>query len=138
MDKLVIEGGVSLNGQVSISGAKNAALPLMAASLLASGKHYLANVPRLRDIRTMQILLSNMGAVFEHGDQLEIDTSNIHNYEAPYEMVKTMRASVLVLGPLVARHRPGARFPARRVRHWCSPDQPAPERTTTDGRGHRA
>jgi UDP-N-acetylglucosamine 1-carboxyvinyltransferase len=105
MDKLVIEGGVSLNGQVSISGAKNAALPLMASSLLASGKHTFANVPRLRDIRTMQILLSNMGAVSEHGDLLEIDTSNIRNCEAPYELVKTMRASVLVLGPLIARHR---------------------------------
>lgn len=105
MDKLVIEGGVSLNGQVSISGAKNAALPLMASSLLANGKHSFANVPRLRDIRTMQILLSNMGAVSEHGDLLELDTSNIHNYEAPYELVKTMRASVLVLGPLIARHR---------------------------------
>jgi UDP-N-acetylglucosamine 1-carboxyvinyltransferase len=105
MDKLVIEGGVSLKGQVSISGAKNAALPLMAASLLASGKHTFTNVPRLRDIRTMQILLSNMGAVSEHGDQFEIDTSGLHTFEAPYELVKTMRASVLVLGPLLARHR---------------------------------
>ena len=105
MDKLVIEGGVSLNGEVSISGAKNAALPLMAASLLAGGKHSFANVPRLRDIRTMQILLSNMGVVSEHGDRLEIDSSDIHTFEAPYELVKTMRASVLVLGPLVARHR---------------------------------
>jgi UDP-N-acetylglucosamine 1-carboxyvinyltransferase len=105
MDKLVIEGGVSLNGEVSISGAKNAALPLMAASLLAGGKHSFANVPRLRDIRTMQILLSNLGVVSEHGDRLEIDSSDIHTFEAPYELVKTMRASVLVLGPLVARHR---------------------------------
>ena len=105
MDKLVIEGGVSLKGEVSISGAKNAALPLMAASLLASGKHSFANVPRLRDIRTMQILLSNMGAVSEHGDRFEIDSSGIHTFEAPYELVKTMRASVLVLGPLLARHR---------------------------------
>ena len=71
MDKLVIEGGVSLKGEVTISGAKNAALPLMAASLLASGKHTFANVPRLRDIRTMQVLLSNMGAVSEHDDQFE-------------------------------------------------------------------
>jgi UDP-N-acetylglucosamine 1-carboxyvinyltransferase len=105
MDKLVIEGGVSLNGQVPISGAKNAALPLMAASLLANGKHSFVNVPRLRDIRTMQILLSNMGAVSEHGDRFEIDCSDIHTFEAPYELVKTMRASVLVLGPLLARYR---------------------------------
>jgi UDP-N-acetylglucosamine 1-carboxyvinyltransferase len=107
MDKLVIEGGVSLNGHITISGAKNAALPLMAASLLASGKHTFANVPRLRDIRTMQKLLSNMGAVSEHGDLLRLDTSNIHSFEAPYELVKTMRASVLVLGPLIARYRQG-------------------------------
>ena len=105
MDKLVIEGGVSLKGQVSISGAKNAALPLMAASLLASGKHTFANVPRLRDIRTMQVLLSNMGAVSEQGDRFELDTSDVRTFEAPYELVKTMRASVLVLGPLLARYR---------------------------------
>ena len=83
MDKLVIEGGVRLEGEVAISGAKNAALPLMAATLLADGKHTLTNVPRLRDIRTMQILLSNMGALANHGDQLELDTSTIHNCEAP-------------------------------------------------------
>jgi UDP-N-acetylglucosamine 1-carboxyvinyltransferase len=105
VDKLVIEGGVSLKGVVSISGAKNAALPLMASSLLASGRHTFANVPRLRDIRTMQILLSNMGAVCEHGDRFELDTSDIRTFEAPYELVKTMRASVLVLGPLLARYR---------------------------------
>lgn len=104
MDKLVIEGGTRLEGEIAISGAKNAALPLMAAALLASGKHTLANVPRLHDIRTMEILLSNMGAVSEHGDRLELDTSNLRHCEAPYELVKTMRASVLVLGPLVARH----------------------------------
>ncbi len=105
MDKLVIEGGVSLSGTVSISGAKNAALPLMASSLLAAGKHTFENVPRLRDIRTMQVLLSNMGVVSEHGDLLYLDTSNVNNFEAPYELVKTMRASVLVLGPLIARYR---------------------------------
>jgi UDP-N-acetylglucosamine 1-carboxyvinyltransferase len=76
----------------------------MASSLLANGKHAFSNVPRLRDIRTMNVLLSNMGAVSHHGDLLEIDTSNIHNFEAPYELVKTMRASVLVLGPLIARY----------------------------------
>jgi UDP-N-acetylglucosamine 1-carboxyvinyltransferase len=105
MDKLVIEGGVRLNGQISISGSKNATLPLMASSLLANGKHTFSNVPRLRDIRTMEILLANMGAISRHGDLLEIDTSDIRHYEAPYELVKTMRASVLVLGPLVARYR---------------------------------
>ena len=104
MDKLVIEGGTPIHGHVPISGAKNAALPLMAAALLASGRHYFSNVPRLRDIRTMQRLLENMGAQCEHGAELVIDTSNIHTLEAPYELVKTMRASVLVLGPLLARY----------------------------------
>ncbi len=105
MDKLMIEGGVPLTGHISISGAKNAALPLMAASLIASGKHTLANVPRLRDIRTMQRLLGHMGAESEHDDRFHIDTSHIHRPEAPYELVKTMRASVLVLGPLLARYQ---------------------------------
>jgi len=104
MDRLVIEGGIALQGEIPVSGAKNAALPLMAAALLAAGKHTLHNVPRLRDIRTMQALLGHMGAVCDHGDAMTIDTGNIRVLEAPYELVKTMRASVLVLGPLVARH----------------------------------
>ncbi len=105
MDKLVIEGGIPLHGEISISGAKNAALPLMAASLLAEGRHTFENVPRLRDIRTMQNLLNHMGALCDHNAVLEIDTSRIGTLEAPYELVKTMRASVVVLGPLVARYR---------------------------------
>ncbi len=105
MDKLLIEGGAPLNGEVRISGAKNCALPLMAATLIASGKHSFSNVPRLRDITTMRSLLAHMGAVFEHGSTLEVDTSDIHTLTAPYELVKTMRASVLVLGPMLARYR---------------------------------
>lgn len=105
MDKLVIEGGIPLHGEIAISGAKNAALPLMAASLIAAGCHTFENVPRLRDIRTMQTLLTHMGAVCEHDSVLQIDTSRIRTLEAPYELVKTMRASVVVLGPLVARYR---------------------------------
>jgi len=105
MDKLIIEGGVRLEGEIPISGAKNAALPLMAASLLASGRHQFANVPRLRDIRTMQTLLSHMGARCDQDACLSIDASQIHRLEAPYELVKTMRAAVLVLGPLLARYR---------------------------------
>jgi UDP-N-acetylglucosamine 1-carboxyvinyltransferase len=104
MDRLVIEGGKALHGEIPISGAKNAALPLMASALLAAGCHKLQNVPRLRDIRTMQTLLGHMGAVSDHGEEMTIDTTGIHNLEAPYELVKTMRASVLVLGPLVARY----------------------------------
>ncbi|MGQ9671292.1 MAG: UDP-N-acetylglucosamine 1-carboxyvinyltransferase [Desulfosoma sp.] len=104
MDKLVIEGGVPLHGDIHISGAKNAALPLMAASLLAPGRHVFTNVPRLRDIRTMERLLQHMGARTEHDDTLTLDTTRITQPEAPYELVKTMRASVLVLGPLAARY----------------------------------
>jgi len=104
MDKLIIEGGIPLKGHVRISGAKNAALPLLASTLIADGVHTFANVPRLRDIRTMQTLLTHMGAVCEHDRHLHVDTSRIRNLEAPYDLVKTMRASVLVLGPLVARH----------------------------------
>jgi UDP-N-acetylglucosamine 1-carboxyvinyltransferase len=105
MDKLIIEGGVPLNGEVQISGAKNCALPLMAATLIASGRHSFGNVPHLRDIRTMQYLLAHMGASSRHDRFLEIDTSDVHSFEAPYELVRTMRASVLVLGPMIARHR---------------------------------
>jgi len=104
MDKLVIEGGVPLRGEISISGAKNASLPLMAASLLACGKHSFTNVPRLRDIHTMCNLLGHMGASSVHGATLNIDSGNIRTLEAPYRLVKTMRASVLVLGPMLARH----------------------------------
>jgi len=105
MDKLVVEGGVALKGRVRVSGAKNAALPLMAATLLSAGTSRLSNVPRLRDVRTMAELLITLGARVEaKGDELAIDTSGAEGWQAPYELVKTMRASVLVLGPLVARH----------------------------------
>lgn len=104
MDKLVIHGGVPLHGDIPISGAKNSALPLMAATLLAPGRHTFSNVPRLRDIRTMERLLRHMGAWTDHQDSLVIDTSHITRPEAPYDLVKTMRASVLVLGPLAARY----------------------------------
>ncbi len=104
MDKLFIEGGKSLNGSVKISGAKNAALPLMAATLLAPGKHVLRNVPDLRDTRTLLKVMEELGATSErNGDVLTIDATHVNNYEASYELVRTMRASVLVLGPLVAR-----------------------------------
>jgi UDP-N-acetylglucosamine 1-carboxyvinyltransferase len=104
MDKLVITGGKPLVGRVRISGAKNATLPLMAATLLTRGKNRLSNAPDLRDVRTMGRLLSTLGAkVTSRTDRLFIDTSGAEGDEAPYELVKTMRASVLVLGPLVAR-----------------------------------
>ncbi len=104
MEKLVIEGGRSLHGEVKISGAKNAALPLIAASLLAPGIHVLHNVPDLRDTRTMLRLLESLGLSWERqGSTLKIDGTGLRCSEASYELVKTMRASVLVLGPLLAR-----------------------------------
>jgi len=104
MDKLIIEGGVSLEGEVEVSGAKNAALPIIASALLAPGESLVRGVPHLRDIATISKLLEAMGAEADHsGDDLKIDATKISNPQAPYELVKTMRASVLVLGPLVAR-----------------------------------
>ena len=105
MDKLVIEGGQPLYGEISISGAKNAALPLIAATLLAPGQHLLRNVPNLRDTRTILRLLESFGVMTEFAGEglLKIDATEITNLEASYDLVKTMRASVLVLGPLLAR-----------------------------------
>ena len=104
MEKLVIEGGKPLYGTVKISGAKNAALPLIAASLLAPGVHVLHNVPDLRDTRTILRLLESLGLSWEReGTTLRIDGTGLNSSEASYELVKTMRASVLVLGPLLAR-----------------------------------
>jgi UDP-N-acetylglucosamine 1-carboxyvinyltransferase len=104
MDKLLIAGGVPLRGEVRVSGAKNAALPLMCAALLAGEPLRLANVPRLQDVRTMMRLLERMGvAAARDGDCVELDAARLDKPLAPYELVKTMRASILVLGPLVAR-----------------------------------
>ncbi len=131
MDKIVIEGGIPLQGEVQISGAKNAALPILAATLLAPGQHRLSNVPPLADIRTCKKLLGSLGVQFREvaapeggsrestpdtgnlaGSPLQktptvliADTQELTGHEAPYELVKTMRAAVLVLGPLVARAR---------------------------------
>jgi len=105
MDTLIIRGGSALKGDVVISGAKNAALPILAASVLASGENSFAGIPDLRDIATMGRLLSTMGCRFDYADgRAAIDTASINSFEATYELVKTMRASVLVLGPLVARY----------------------------------
>ncbi len=104
MDALIIRGGQRLNGRVEISGAKNAALPLMAATLLTPGVHTLRNLPLLSDTRTMARVLETLGARVEfHGHTCIIDTSAVDGIEAPYDLVRTMRASVYVLGPLLAR-----------------------------------
>src|SRR5262245_61016589 len=105
MDALVIRGGRPLSGRVEISGAKNAALPVMAATLLTPGVHTLRNVPLLRDTRTMADVLEKLGARVElRGRACKIDTSNVNSVEAPYDLVRTMRASIYVLGPLLARY----------------------------------
>jgi len=106
MDSLVIEGGKRLEGEVWISGAKNAALPILAAAILPSAPITICNLPHLHDITTMLELLRRMGIELTIGDKLsvELDPTTITEYVAPYELVKTMRASILVLGPLLARH----------------------------------
>ena len=106
MDKLVIEGGARLAGSVPVSGAKNAALPILCASLLTAEPLRLANVPRLNDVRTMRTLLAQMGVAHDAGaSSLALSAEHIEWPLAPYELVKTMRASILVLGPLLARCR---------------------------------
>ncbi len=104
MDSIVIEGGSPLQGTVRVSPAKNAVLPLMAAALLAPGESRLREVPRLADVRTLGRLLGHLGARVEpEGGGLRVDAGDVQGREAPYDLVKTMRASVLVLGPLVGR-----------------------------------
>ena len=105
MDKLLIQGGMPLKGDVRISGAKNAALPIMCAALLSQSPLRLTNVPHLRDVTTLLNLLGGMGVEVSLDEKLglELDAGRLHSPFAPYEMVKTMRASILVLGPLLAR-----------------------------------
>jgi UDP-N-acetylglucosamine 1-carboxyvinyltransferase len=102
MDKLKIRQSLGLKGEVRISGAKNAALPIICASLLSKESLYLTNVPNLHDIKTLSELLIGMGAKVNFTDgNMSINASDVNNYIAPYELVKTMRASILVLGPLL-------------------------------------
>ena len=104
MDKIVIEGGTSLKGTVKVSGAKNAALPIIASCILTGGWHRLQHVPRLRDIQTIKTIMSEMGiALREEGGVLSVNSDDLKEHEASYDLVKTMRASVLLLGPLLAR-----------------------------------
>ncbi len=105
MDKLLITGGVPLRGEIRISGAKNAVLPILAGALLADGPVTVANVPHLHDVTTTMELLGRMGVSLTVDERLdiEVDPGTIHSFQAPYDLVKTMRASILVLGPLLAR-----------------------------------
>ncbi len=106
MDKLLINGGTRLDGELRISGAKNAALPIMAATLLSDYPVSVGNIPHLHDITTTMELLGQMGVqlTIDEKMNIEVDCSEINHFEAPYELVKTMRASILVLGPLLARY----------------------------------
>jgi len=104
MDKFVIEGGKILKGSIAASGAKNSVLPILAASIMASGVSVIRNVPHLQDVSTMIRILEYLGAkITFKNETIEIDTSGINKFDAPYEFVKTMRASISLLGPLVAR-----------------------------------
>ena len=105
MDKLIISGGRRLQGDVTISGAKNAALPIMAATLLATDNVTIANVPHLKDVTTMMELLGQLGAklVVDEKMNVQVDSNHVNDLVAPYDLVKTMRASILVLGPMLAR-----------------------------------
>lgn len=105
MDKLIINGGKPLHGDVIISGAKNSALPIMAATILMPNNVTIANVPHLKDVTTMMELLGHLGAklVVDEKMNVQINTANVHDLVAPYHLVKTMRASILVLGPMLAR-----------------------------------
>mgnify|MGYP003460834546 FL=1 len=104
MDKLIVNHSMNLKGEIRISGAKNAALPIVCASLLTADAVTFTNVPHLRDIFTLEKLLGGMGVKIDlTNDVMQFDASNITSLVAPYELVKTMRASILVLGPLLAR-----------------------------------
>ena len=106
MDKLIIEGGIPLKGEIRISGAKNAALPILIASLLIDAPVTICNVPHLQDVTTTMELLGGMGAdlLIHESLSVEIDASKVKNFTAPYALMKTMRASILALGPLLAKH----------------------------------
>lgn len=104
MDKIVVNGGARLSGTVTVSGAKNAALPILASSILCTGVSVFENVPKLRDIDSIKILLESFGATIESdGGRVQVDTRHLNTHVAPYEQVRKMRASILVLGPLLAR-----------------------------------
>ncbi|PJA80425.1 MAG: UDP-N-acetylglucosamine 1-carboxyvinyltransferase, partial [Nitrospirae bacterium CG_4_9_14_3_um_filter_51_5] len=104
MDQIRITGGLPLKGSVAIGGAKNAALPILAATLLGGGECVIDHVPHVRDVVTMRKLLAMLGVkVQEEGARVRLDAGHVQSIEAPYELVKTMRASILALGPLLAR-----------------------------------
>lgn len=119
MDKMIIEGGNPLRGTVKLSGAKNAALPIIAACLLTGGWHRLYHVPDLKDIWTIKAIMSKMGVIFQEEDGLlSVNSEDIREHEASYELVKTMRASILLLGPPPGPSGQGQNIFAGRMCHW--------------------
>ena len=127
MDRLIIRGGRRIEGSVQVRGAKNAALPQIAAALLSSGRLELANVPEVADVSTMLDLMAEFGVTANRGPNrvLAIDASQARNAQATYDLVRRMRASILVLGPLLARF--GMRLNARRLRDRRTADRFAPQ-----------
>ena len=138
MDKLQINGGIALEGEIRISGAKNATLPILAGCLLADGPVTVSNVPHLQDVTTMIELLGRMGVsvTIDEKMRIEVDASTIKEYFAPYQLVKTMRASILVLGPLLARFGCGGCVLARRLCDRRASGQHSRRRPAGHGRRH--
>jgi len=137
LDKIIIHGGKRLEGDVRVSGAKNAALPVIVSSLLTDGWNIFHNVPDLADIRTIKKLLAGFGAEVKGGKTLKVNAGGITSCEAPYDLVRTMRASILVLGPLVARMGQGACFSSRWMRHRRQTCESASEGSAVYGSGDR-
>lgn len=126
MDKIIVEGGRRLSGEVKASGAKNAALPILVSSMLTDGPCIYDNVPALKDIESICLLMEDLGAKVEtSGNRIQIDAKGIYKHEASYDLVRKMRASVLVLGPLVARMG-RARASSRRMRNRSKASRSSP------------
>ena len=138
MDKLLINGGRRLEGSLRASGAKNAALPILAATLLTGETVTVANAPHLNDVTTMAKLLGRLGADVAVGEKPEVSVTaaELRSLKAPYELVKTMRASFLVMGPLLARFGEAEVVAARRLRHRRPARGSAPEGFRRPWRGH--
>ena len=142
MDHILITGARPLKGQVTTAGAKNSALPILASTLLGGGECVITNLPHVRDVATMQMLLNLLGAsVKVESSQVIIDTESVQSLEAPYDLVKTMRASVLVLGPTPSTVWGSHCVSSRRMCHWTETGEFAPpgfnETRRTDYTGTR-
>jgi UDP-N-acetylglucosamine 1-carboxyvinyltransferase len=138
MSKLIISGGLPLQGELRASGAKNAVLPILAATLLADAPMTIGNVPHLQDVTTTMELLGQMGVdlVVDERMNIQVDPRTIHTFHAPYELVRTMRASILVLGPLLGPLRSSRSLLTRRLCHRFTAGELAYQGFGGDGRHH--